>query len=109
MPINIYREAGDYAKVAWLCDDEWSLPAQIETLETWLRTDGRQLDAAQYVADIGFMIRDDASGGGAALSPDSMRIMADKGIWLYLSEYTPDCPKTVQTNTEQGDRGEPPQ
>jgi hypothetical protein len=33
------------------------------------------------------MIRPEASGGGAAIAPEMLRIMADLGMSLYLSEY----------------------
>jgi hypothetical protein len=41
----------------------------------------------RYIVDIGFEVRADAGGGGAALSPDLMRTMADLGMSLFLSEY----------------------
>ncbi|PTX19004.1 hypothetical protein C8N40_105298 [Pontibacter mucosus] len=63
MPINIFiRET--FEKVDWLCDGVWDLPTQIDTLETWLVRKGKDLAPNQYVADIGFDIRKDASGGG---------------------------------------------
>ena len=86
MPINIYNKV-DSAKVAWLCDDDWELPSQIDSLEKWLRDNHSELTPGKYIADIGFDIRKDACGGGAVFSSESMSIMAKLGIDLYLSEY----------------------
>ena len=86
MPINIYNEINN-EKVDWLCDDVWDLPNQIDTFENWLRTKGKNLPKGNYVADIGFDIRKDASGGGAVIDFESMRIMGEIGMSLYLSEY----------------------
>jgi len=86
MPINIYNESSRET-VAWLCDDDWRLPIQIETLESWLLENHNSLKDGEFVADIGFCWRHDASGGGSALSPETLKIMADHKIHLYLSEY----------------------
>ncbi|MTI29923.1 hypothetical protein [Xanthovirga aplysinae] len=86
MPINIYNEnTGE--KVDWLCDDFWDLPNQIDALETWLEEKGKNLTPNKYVADIGFDIRKDASGGGAVLSSESMKILGEIGMDIYFSEY----------------------
>lgn len=86
MPINIYsEETGE--KLDWLCIDIWDLPNQIDTLETWLKEKGRNLKPGKYVADIGFDIRKDASGGGAVLNSESMKILGDIGMDIYFSEY----------------------
>ena len=93
MPVNIYRVAPDGQKnegVAWLCAESWRLPEQAEALEAWLAESGASLEPAHYVADIGFSPRADASGGGAAISPEMMRVMADLGMSLFLSEYPVD-------------------
>jgi len=87
MPINIYRNDDSPERVAWLCDDNWRLPDQAEALEAWLMEMRNMLKPGGYIADIGFSPREDASGGGAALSPEMMRTMADLGITLFLSEY----------------------
>ena len=70
MPINIYSEGEDGKKVAWLCDDNWRLPDQAEALERWLQENHPTLKVGHYVADIGFSLREDALGGGAAFSPE---------------------------------------
>ena len=86
MPINIYAEGGG-EKLAYLCERNWRLPDQVDALEAWLKENGSKLKSGHYVADIGFTPREDASGGGAALSPEMMRTMADLGMSLFLSEY----------------------
>jgi hypothetical protein len=93
MPVSIYRVTSEDQKnedIAWLCDDNWRLPDQAEALERWLADNHTSLKPDEYVADIGFTSREDASGGGAAISPEMMRIMADLGMSLYLSEYQGD-------------------
>ena len=74
-------------KLACLCDDSWELPVQISALEAWLNDNKKKVEPGDYVADIGFIPREKASGGGSAISPESMRTMAELGIWLFLSEY----------------------
>ena len=90
MPVNIYRvtpEGQKNQRIAWLCDDNWRLPDQAQELEAWLLQNSATLKPDEYVADIGFTLREDASGGGAAISPQMMRTMADLGMSLFLSEY----------------------
>jgi hypothetical protein len=90
MPVNIYRVTPDGQNnedVAWLCDDKWRLPDQVDALELWLTENRATLRPDNYVADIGFTPRVDALGGGAAISPELMRTMADLGMSLFLSEY----------------------
>jgi hypothetical protein len=41
-----------------------------------------------FVADIAFKARKDASGGGAVIGPQMMRMMADLNMELFLSEYS---------------------
>jgi hypothetical protein len=87
MPINIYSQEPNRERVAWLCDNNWRLPDQAEELEDWLAKNRTKLKPGRYVADIGFSPREGASGGGAAISPEMMRTMADLGMALFLSEY----------------------
>ncbi|WP_038167260.1 hypothetical protein [Verrucomicrobium sp. BvORR106] len=90
MPTTIYRRTppGEKHKdIASLCDDVWELPAQTFELEVWLSKNREKLEPADYVADIGYTPREGAMGGGAALSPEMLRTMADLGMWLFLSEY----------------------
>jgi len=93
MPVNIYRftpEGEKSERIAWLCNDNWRLPDQAQALEAWLADNVASLKPDDYVADIGFTPRKDALGGGAAISPQMMRMMADLGISLFLSEYPVD-------------------
>jgi hypothetical protein len=89
MPINIFEysngKPGD--KVAWLCEDDWELPPQIDYLEKWLKENHIKLDKGPYVADIGFSRRPDAAGGGGVLTIETMKIMVSIGMELFLSEY----------------------
>lgn len=92
MPINIYRNdsCSEDRKIAWLCDESWSLVEQMHALEEWLKTEGVTLPKGEYVADVGISVRENFEGGvggGVAFPPEAMAIMAEKGIYLYLSEY----------------------
>src|SRR3954471_21779796 len=88
MPVSIYRDDDTRAEVAWLGDDDWGLASQIGALEEWLTQSAPTVGPGRYIADIGFSVRTDATGGGAAVSPEMMRRMADLGITLFLSEYS---------------------
>ena len=86
MPIKIALTANRTKEIAWLCDGEWALPPQVAALEKWLKRK-RKLKSGDYYADLGFMSRRDAGGGGSVLTPAMMQKMVDLGITLYLSEY----------------------
>ncbi len=88
MPITIYSPKPDVPeKVAWLCSGKWRLPDQADALEAWLIENHTTLKPGNYVADIAFSPREDAMGGGAAISPQMLRTMADLGMSRFLSEY----------------------
>ncbi|MCP4990165.1 MAG: hypothetical protein GY928_30235 [Colwellia sp.] len=88
MPINIYlQDKDENKKIAWLCDNDWELPSQIDELEKWLITNESTLSKGSYVADIGFNIRKDALGGGGVVTLRMMEIMLNIGMELFLSEY----------------------
>jgi hypothetical protein len=87
MPITIYVDDDSKREVAWLCEDDWQLSSQIAALGAWLGGNDAKIPQGRYIADIGFSVRPDATGGGATISPDMMRHMADLGISLFLSEY----------------------
>jgi hypothetical protein len=89
MPIKIQTDDTARSEVAWLCDDDWSLPSQVLALEAWLAKNNSTFTKGGHIADIGFSPRPDAAGGGAAISPQMMRALADLGITLFLSEYPP--------------------
>mgnify|MGYP003654110708 CR=1 FL=1 len=86
MPIYIYSE-GSTEKLARISKGVWDLPTQIKELESWLFENPLSLSPANYIADLGFSIRENACGGGAILSPEAMSIMGNLGLKLYLSEY----------------------
>lgn len=56
-------------------------------LELWLADNKCSFSPENYVADIGFKIREDANGGGAILSSEMIRDLAALGMSLHLSEY----------------------
>jgi hypothetical protein len=86
MPINIYK-TGSFERIDWLCDESWDLPTQLGELELWLENRRMSLEPGEYVADIGFSIREDASGGGGVLSSKAMLIMGEIGMDVFFSEY----------------------
>ncbi len=86
MPIKIYSQ-DDLHELAWLCDKDWNLAPQVCALEEWLNKNKAGIESGHYIADIGFCVREDAAAGGAAISPEMMRTMADLGMRLFLSEY----------------------
>lgn len=90
MPINIYKTNDGRDQIAWLCDDNWDISFQISELEKWLIENENLIEPAGYVADVGFEVRKEATGGGAVVSVVMMRIMADLGMELFLSEYGED-------------------
>ena len=90
MSTVIYRRDSPKDSIAFLCPDSWSITEQMYALESWLDREGRNLEEGNYVADVGIRARtdfDDGIGGGAAFSPSAMAIMAEKGIYLFISEY----------------------
>jgi hypothetical protein len=90
MPLYITRVTPDGQKnerIALLCGDNWRLPDQAEALAAWLAEHGATLKPDEYVADIGITSREDASGGGAAFSRETLRTMGDLGMSLFISEY----------------------
>lgn len=101
MPTKIYSAADPQNEIAWLCDDEWTLPAQVAALESWLKKK-KKMKAGAYIADIGFQARKDAGGGGCAFTPAMMQKMADFGITLFLSEYPGFAEKKTRPNRVAG-------
>ncbi|HUW06343.1 MAG TPA: hypothetical protein VMW01_08770 [Williamwhitmania sp.] len=96
MPISIYKQE-TAESIAWLCNDYWDLPTQIDELEEWLKTKCKNLKADKYIIDIAFDIRPNATGGGSAISSESMKIMAENNMDLFLSEY----PNQIEDLTEE--------
>ena len=90
MPISIRRitpQGEENISLAWLGDGEWSLPPQIELLDSWIDANAQELPPGEYVADVGFCWRRDAAGGGSSLGPDVLKKMGIAGFSLFLSEY----------------------
>lgn len=94
MPINVLANFEGAApsqekpkSVAWLCDDDWELPAQLFEFERWLEKDGKNLPKGSYIADIGFSLRADASGGGGTLSVSAMQTLVMVGMEVWFPEY----------------------
>jgi hypothetical protein len=91
MPICIYNdESGNRNQISQLCDNEWELPCQIYALGEWLKANQQIIQNSKYVADIGFRIRKNATGGGAVISTEMIQILNDLGMEIYLSEYGDD-------------------
>ena len=94
MPINLIdytgsKEGEKGVPIGHLCEDEWEMPKQIAALEDWLNQNKEIIQKGRYVADIGYRPREGASGGGVALSIETMETMVSIGIELFLSEYPP--------------------
>lgn len=86
MPIKITNlDSGD--EIAWLCDNDWELPTQLSALEAWINSYDVSEPPEPAIADIGFSVRPDASGGGAVLSCESMRRFSEAQIEIHFSEY----------------------
>ncbi len=86
MPISIYNEVNN-DRIKYLSANIWDLPTQINELQQWLEKDGTKLKKGKYVADIGFDIRKDATGGGGIINSKMINILAEIGMEIYLSEY----------------------
>jgi hypothetical protein len=72
--------------------EAWTLRSQVEALEGWLRGHRGELDpSCQWVADIGFAHRADATGGGPPLTRDLMQMCLEANLEIYLSEYSFDA------------------
>jgi hypothetical protein len=89
MPCIIRRVVGErFENHAEIAPGEWKLRPQIEALEQWLSQHRDQLPAGhQWVADVGFTARRDATGGGPPISLDLMRMCLEANMEIYLSEY----------------------
>lgn len=68
MPISFYSmdESRPREGIAWLCDQNWNIAEQVDYLSDWLKQIEGKIEKGSYVADIGFVTRRDASGGGAS-------------------------------------------
>ncbi|RJG15347.1 hypothetical protein D4A39_16655 [Alcanivorax profundi] len=94
MPIRIdeYQPGSEEAKrqnIAWLCDDDFELPNQLAELRKWVLSTAVDLEPGEYSVDIAFSPREGAAGGGESIPVEVLRVMAEKGMELYFSEYPP--------------------
>ena len=103
MPIVIKKD-DSAEEAAFLCDDTWELPAQIDILEGWLIENENKMESGKYTADIGYSPRDGAAGGGTAISLKAMSILMKMGMVLYLSEY----PKFIDSEDSDKSCSKPP-
>jgi hypothetical protein len=89
MPVVIRRVVGDrFENHTEIAGDAWDLRTQIEALEEWLSAHPIELDRSnQWVADVGFTVRLDATGGGPPISLNLMKMCVDSNLEIYLSEY----------------------
>lgn len=88
MPTKIAKciDPQNNEEIAWLCDEVWSLPEQLAAFEQWLVINA-DLTPGSYFADIGFSVRENATGGGGALNNQMLSILVKLGMEVYLSEY----------------------
>jgi hypothetical protein len=99
MPIIIYDNGRiDLRTIDQCSPDEWELPSQIHELEQWLKANHDKIPPGKYVADIGFQIRREATGGGSVISSEMIQLLAKMGMEIYLSEYGPDSTKAAIPN-----------
>jgi hypothetical protein len=99
MPIIIYDNGRiDLRTIDQCSPDEWELPGQIHELEQWLKANHDKIPPGKYVADIGFQIRREATGGGSVISSEMIQLLAKMGMEIYLSEYGPDSTKAAIPN-----------
>lgn len=89
MPVIIRRiVAQRFKNHAEVAPDCWDLRTQIEALEEWMVVNGGSLDTNyEWVADVGFTVRLDATGGGPPLTKRLMQACVDANLEIYLSEY----------------------
>lgn len=100
MPVIIRRTVNQrFEKYAEIASNSWDLRTEIEALEEWLIANARSLDTSfEWIADVGFTVRLDATGGGPPLTKRLMRACLDSNLEIFLSEYGAEPEKKV---TEQ--------
>jgi len=71
-----------------LAPDSWDLRHQFKIFEEWLVENNGTLEPADnWIADIGFKVRLDATGGGPIVSTKLMALCISNRVELFLSEY----------------------
>lgn len=101
MGISIYKTDDISEEIAYLCDDEWDLPSLLPALVQWAARNEGKIASGRYVADIGFSIEDDATGGGGVLTVEEMKVLISLGIDVYFSEYGQFSKQRAENNTPQ--------
>ena len=72
-----------------LGEEDWDLRSLFQRFENWLReVDGTLPEATLWIADIGFMPREAASGGGPIISRRLLSLCLRNNVEIYLSEYS---------------------
>ena len=89
MPVVIRQIVEDGTKNhSDVAADSWDLRTQIEALEEWLSDSPGQLDPSyRWIADVGFTVRMDATGGGPPISRKLMEMSVASNLEIWLSEY----------------------
>lgn len=89
MPCVIRKIVGDeFENHVELLGESWDLRAQVEALEAWLEANEHELDPRhEWIADIGFCIREDALGGGPPITRNLMQRCLNANLEIFLSEY----------------------
>lgn len=89
MPVVIRKQAGgELENLVELAGEEWYLPQQISALEEWLSANADRLDPTfTWIADVGFVGRPDAAGGGPVLTREFMERCVRANLEIWLSEY----------------------
>lgn len=80
--------ADRYENFVELAAGEWKLTEQVEALRDWLKEHHHELDRDfAWIADIGFELRKDATGGGPVISVAMMKLCVECRMDIFLSEY----------------------
>jgi hypothetical protein len=89
LPVVVRKQDGDkFENLVELAGEEWYLPQQISALEEWLSANEGSLDPTfTWVADVGFVGRPDAGGGGPVLTREFMERCVRVNLEIWLSEY----------------------
>ena len=89
MPCVIRKVVGSrYENFLELAAGEWKLTPQVDALREWLTEHHRELDREhEWIADIGFELRNDATGGGPVISVAMMKLCVECRMDIFLSEY----------------------
>ncbi|MCW7492544.1 hypothetical protein ND861_09580 [Leptospira sp. 2 VSF19] len=71
-----------------LMKDDWDLTNNFEAFSDWIQSVDGTLDKKfDWVADISFSPRPNATGGGPVISFDLMKLCIKNNIEIYISEF----------------------